>query len=78
LVKDHLMYGCYDQSGRSSNVTDVLREVADLRRSMSAAARQEAERHTWEAVFDRLMDCYERLASQWPRLPAVAGEETAL
>jgi glycosyltransferase involved in cell wall biosynthesis len=40
-----------------------LAEDAALRRSMGTAARQEAERHTWDAIFDQLMDCYERLAS---------------
>jgi glycosyltransferase involved in cell wall biosynthesis len=54
--------------------TRRLAEDATLRRTMGAAARQEAERHTWEAVFDHLMDCYERLASQRPVPLAVAGE----
>jgi glycosyltransferase involved in cell wall biosynthesis len=54
-----------------------LARDATSRRTLGAAARQEAERHTWDAVFDQLMDCYERLVSRRRRPPAVAGEETA-
>jgi hypothetical protein len=41
---------------------------------MGAAARQEAERHTWDAVFDQLIDCYERLASGRAVSLPVVGE----
>ena len=54
--------------------TRQLAEDATLRRTMGAAARQEAERHTWDAVFDQLMDCYEGLASQRSVPLAVVGE----
>jgi glycosyltransferase involved in cell wall biosynthesis len=35
-----------------------LAENAARRREMGVAAQREAERHTWTAVFDQLMDCY--------------------
>jgi glycosyltransferase involved in cell wall biosynthesis len=54
-----------------------LAEDATLRRTMGAAARQEAERHTWDAVFDHLMDWYGCLANRRHVPPAVIGEEAA-
>ena len=35
-----------------------LVEDAALRRAYGLTARREAERHTWEAIFDRLMGWY--------------------
>jgi phosphatidylinositol alpha 1,6-mannosyltransferase len=54
-----------------------LAEDATVRRTMGAAARQEAERHTWDAAFDHLMTCYGCLVSRQP-VPLIAvGEQAA-
>jgi phosphatidylinositol alpha 1,6-mannosyltransferase len=49
---------------RKSFVLAARRLVADanLRRAIGTAARQQAEKYTWEAVFDDLMEYYAYLA----------------
>jgi len=58
------------------DATRALAADPALRYAMGAAARREAERHSWDTIFDRLMGWYAGLAT--PQQIAISGQQSAV